>query len=52
MTKASWQALDTARGDTPRGKYIEGKLFPSTKGEAYEMVMCHEDQSIHLIPVV
>lgn len=52
MTKNSWQALDTARGDTPRGKYIEGKLFPSTKGEAYEMVMCHEDQSIHLIPVV
>jgi hypothetical protein len=51
MHPHSWDKIDAARGDTPRGKFIEQKLFPGTKGEAYEMVMCHKDQTIHLIPV-
>lgn len=29
MQPESWSRLDAARGAQPRGKYIEGKLFPS-----------------------
>jgi hypothetical protein len=49
MQPESWAKLDRARGDTPRGKYIESKLFPG--GKKYEVAMDFKANKIHLIPL-
>jgi hypothetical protein len=49
MQPESWDKLDRARGDTPRGKYIESKLFPG--GKKYEVAMDFKANKIHLIPL-
>jgi integrase len=51
MHPHSWDKLDRLRGDTPRGKYIEQKLFPSTKGKKYELVMDFSTNTLHGLPV-
>jgi hypothetical protein len=51
MHPHSWDKLDAARGATPRGKFIEQKLFPSTKGKKYELVMDFSTNTLHGLPV-
>jgi hypothetical protein len=50
MHPHSWDQLDAARGDTPRGKFIEQKLFPGTQGKKYEVAMDYSAKTVHLIP--
>jgi hypothetical protein len=51
MHPHSWDQLDRLRGDTPRGKFIEQKLFPGTQGKKYEVAMDYSANTLHLIPV-